>query len=49
MNNEEFWEHVKLIMSMCLDCLQGGITKETFIANLLMLAKLLEGENPDGV
>jgi hypothetical protein len=44
MTDKEFDQYVKSIMSMCLDVLQKGITKELFISNLEIFVKGLQGK-----
>jgi hypothetical protein len=39
---KKFTEYLKLIMSMCLDCMQGGITPKTFIANIEIMVESMK-------
>lgn len=32
--DEEFKNYLNMVISMSLDCLRGGITRETYVANL---------------
>jgi hypothetical protein len=54
MDDANFDEHVRMIMSMCLECLRGGISRQTFVANLEMVSRILlkeaakDGDSTDG-
>ena len=41
MNDKDFQKYLQLIMSMCIDCMSGGISKKTFIANLKFITNQL--------
>ena len=41
--NEEFIKYMDLIATMCVDCIGGGITQQTYLSNLkLMIPKMSE-------
>ena len=44
MDESEFEKYVELIMSMCTDCLMGGITEETFKSNLKIINEQLNSK-----
>ena len=44
MTDEVFGQHIKMIMSMSLDYLRGGITQGTYIANLKIILLAIEKE-----
>ena len=47
MQPDKFDECLKTLMSMCLDCMRGGITRSTFVSNLKTFLQFFE-ENKEG-
>ena len=40
--NEEFTKYIELIISMCADCIAGGITDATYLSNLKLMLPQME-------
>ena len=39
---DDFEKYIELILNMSLDCKMGGITRDTYLANLKMIIKQIE-------
>jgi hypothetical protein len=49
MNNQEFDNYVKTLMSMCTDYLLGGLNKETYLSNLEIMEKQMSEKDDQDI